>query len=153
MWLRGDHCTHCPKLGVSRGYAIKRGPLYTLSKVLCNHLFLSIPATRVKLYLPYVRTYVRICFNISNTILYILYPIIQLNLKHKSLSATSKSRAYDKILRWPDNKSGHYIFLTDILKNTRTIIVISIFIAFIINMQVYMYCIHTVYQYNMRSYM
>ena len=62
-------------------------------------------------------------------------------------------RAYDKILRWPDNMSGHYIFSTDILKNTRTIIVvISIFIVIIINMQIYMYCIHTVYQYNMRSY-
>ena len=61
-------------------------------------------------------------------------------------------RAYDKILRWPDNMSGHYIFLTDILKNAQTIIVISIFIVIIINMQVYMYCIHTVYQYNMRSY-
>ena len=61
-------------------------------------------------------------------------------------------RAYDKILRWPDNMSGHYIFSTDILKNTWTIIVISIFIVIVINMQVYMYCIHTVYQYNMRSY-
>ena len=61
-------------------------------------------------------------------------------------------RAYDKILRWPDNMSGHYIFSTDILKNTRTIIVISIIIVIIIYMQVYMYCIHTVYQYNMRSY-
>ena len=32
-------------------------------------------------------------------------------------------RAYDKILRWPDNMSGHYIFSTDMLKNKRTIII------------------------------
>ena len=55
------------------------------------------------------------------------------------------SRAYDKILRWPDNMSGHYIFSTDIFKNTRTIIVINIFIVIIINMQVYMYTVYILY--------
>ena len=53
-------------------------------------------------------------------------------------------RAYDKILRWPDNMSGHYIFSMDILKNTRTIIIIVISIIIIILSLICRYT-HTVY--------
>ena len=55
-------------------------------------------------------------------------------------------RAYDKIMRWPDNMSGHFIFATDIWKNKWTIVINIIILLLIIIIQVCTYCIHTVYK-------